>query len=46
VRLADVKAALGDKNTVIFDVRSPAMYCGDAGPTKRRGHIPGAINRP
>jgi thiosulfate/3-mercaptopyruvate sulfurtransferase len=46
VRLADVKAALGDKKTVILDVRSPAMYSGDAGPTTRRGHIPGAINRP
>ena len=45
-RLADVKAALGDKKTVILDVRSPAMYSGDAGYTKRRGHIPGAINRP
>jgi len=46
VRLADVKAALGDKKTVIIDVRSPAMYSGDAGYSKRRGHIPGAINRP
>jgi len=46
VRLADVKAALGDKKTVILDVRSPAMFSGDAGYTKRRGHIPGAINRP
>jgi thiosulfate/3-mercaptopyruvate sulfurtransferase len=46
VRLADVKAALGDKKTVLLDVRSPAMYSGDAGYTKRRGHIPGAINRP
>jgi thiosulfate/3-mercaptopyruvate sulfurtransferase len=45
-RLADVKAALGDKKTVILDVRSPAMFSGDAGYTKRRGHIPGAINRP
>ena len=46
VRLADVKAALGDKKTILLDVRSPAMYSGDAGYTKRRGHIPGAINRP
>lgn len=46
VRLADVKAALGDKNTVLLDVRGPAMFSGDAGYTKRRGHIPGAINRP
>lgn len=45
-RLADVKAALGDKKTVILDVRSPAMYSGEAGYNKRRGHIPGAINRP
>ncbi len=45
-RLADVKAALGDKKTVLLDVRSPAMYSGAAGYTKRRGHIPGAINRP
>jgi thiosulfate/3-mercaptopyruvate sulfurtransferase len=46
VRLADVKAALGDKKTVLLDVRSPAMYGGDAGYGTRRGHIPGAINRP
>jgi len=46
VRLADVRAALGDKKTVILDVRSPGMYSGDAGYAKRRGHIPGAINRP
>jgi thiosulfate/3-mercaptopyruvate sulfurtransferase len=46
VRLTDVKAALGDKKTVLLDVRSPAMYSGEAGYTKRRGHIPGAINRP
>jgi len=45
-RLADVKAALGDKKTVILDVRSPAMYSGEAGYNKRRGHIPGSINRP
>jgi len=45
-RLADVKAALGDRKTVILDVRSPAMYSGDAGYTKRLGHIPGAVNRP
>jgi thiosulfate/3-mercaptopyruvate sulfurtransferase len=46
VGLADVKAALGDKKTVLLDVRSPAMYSGEAGYTKRLGHIPGAINRP
>jgi thiosulfate/3-mercaptopyruvate sulfurtransferase len=45
-RLADVKAALGNEKTVILDVRSPSMYSGDAGYTKRLGHIPGAINRP
>lgn len=45
-RLSDVKAALGDKKTVILDVRSPAMFSGDAGYNKRRGHIPGSINRP
>jgi len=45
-KLADVKAALGDKNTVILDVRSPAAYKGEAGSAKRRGHVPGAINRP
>ena len=45
-RLSDVKAALGDKKTVILDVRSPAMFGGDAGYNKRRGHIPGSINRP
>ncbi|HTW91608.1 MAG TPA: sulfurtransferase [bacterium] len=46
VSMTDVKAALGDKKTVILDVRGPAMFSGDAGYTKRRGHIPGAINRP
>ncbi len=45
-RLADVKAALGDKKTVLLDVRSPVMFSGEAGYTKRRGHIPGAVNRP
>jgi thiosulfate/3-mercaptopyruvate sulfurtransferase len=44
--LADVKAAVKDKKAVILDVRSPAMYLGTKGTTKRRGHIPGAINRP
>ncbi len=46
VSMADVKAALGDKKTVILDVRSPAQFSGEAGFNKRRGHIPGAINRP
>ena len=45
-RLADVRNALGDSQTVILDVRSPTMFSGDAGYTKRNGHIPGAINRP
>jgi thiosulfate/3-mercaptopyruvate sulfurtransferase len=44
--LADVKAALWDKKTVILDVRSPAMYKGEAGYWARLGHIPGAVNRP
>jgi len=44
--LAQVRAAVRDKNALILDVRSPAAYNGKAGSTKRRGHIPGAINRP
>jgi thiosulfate/3-mercaptopyruvate sulfurtransferase len=45
-RLAEVKAALGDKKTILLDVRSPVMFSGEAGYTKRYGHIPGAVNRP
>ena len=44
--LSQVEAAVKDKKAVILDVRSPAMYQGIKGFTKRRGHIPGAINRP
>jgi len=43
--LDDVKAAIDDGNTVIWDVRSPEEHAGaDDRPNKRHGHIPGAVN--
>lgn len=42
--LDEVKAALDDTNTVILDVRPVALYTGEQGASKRKGHIAGAIN--
>ena len=43
-----MKAALGQPNIVIVDVRTPQEYNGKIAPfkEKRKGHIPGAINLP
>jgi thiosulfate/3-mercaptopyruvate sulfurtransferase len=42
-RKDDVKAAIDDKDTVIWDVRETAEFEGtDNRPNKRHGHIPGA----
>ena len=43
--LEDVKKALGRKDVVILDARTPELYEGKAGPWKRLGHIKGAVNR-
>ena len=41
----EVKAAIEDPNTVIWDVRSAAENAGtDDRPNKRHGHIPGAVH--
>jgi len=41
----DVRAAIEDPNTVIWDVRSTAENAGsDERPNRRHGHIPGAVH--
>ncbi|MEX0683640.1 MAG: sulfurtransferase [Dehalococcoidia bacterium] len=41
----DVRAAIDDPNTVIWDVRAPGEYTGeDQRANKRGGHIPNAVN--
>lgn len=41
----DILAAQQDAMTVV-DVRTPEEYAGQASRTKRKGHIPGALNHP
>ncbi len=40
----DVLAAIGDREQLIWDVRSPAEYRGEKSGSRRAGHIPGAVN--
>lgn len=40
----DVATAMGDPDTVIWDVRSPAEYRGEKSGSRRAGHIPTAVN--
>lgn len=42
--LDDVVAAIGDPDSIILDVRTPAEYLGLRETATRDGHIPGAIN--
>jgi len=42
--LAEVKAAVADRRSVLVDARSPEQFAGEAGAQMRRGHIPGAVN--
>jgi thiosulfate/3-mercaptopyruvate sulfurtransferase len=43
--LDEVRSAIDDPRTVIWDVRAPAEHSGeDARANKRGGHIPGAVN--
>ncbi|MGH2442321.1 MAG: sulfurtransferase, partial [Chloroflexota bacterium] len=42
--LDEVRKAIGDANSVILDVRSPAEYLGLQIVAYKNGHIPGAIN--
>jgi thiosulfate/3-mercaptopyruvate sulfurtransferase len=42
--LEDVLEAIGDPDSVILDVRSPAEYLGLQPTAERNGHIPGAVN--
>ncbi|MGI9326247.1 MAG: rhodanese-like domain-containing protein [Pseudomonadales bacterium] len=42
--LADVRHALDDSDTQIWDVRSAEEYAGTRSASARAGHIPGAIN--
>ncbi|MDD7805377.1 MAG: rhodanese-like domain-containing protein [Endozoicomonas sp. (ex Botrylloides leachii)] len=39
-----IEANLNSPDTVIWDARSPAEYCGEQIFARRGGHIPGAIN--
>jgi len=40
----EVLAALGDPDTMIWDVRSAEEYRGERSGSRRAGHIPGAVN--
>jgi thiosulfate/3-mercaptopyruvate sulfurtransferase len=42
--LDDVQEAIGDPDSIILDVRSPAEYLGLQVQAARGGHIPGAVN--
>ena len=43
---ADVRAAIGDPNVMLVDLRSPPEFHGEIGRGKRKGRIPGARNVP
>lgn len=43
-QLADVRAAIGDPEQLIWDARSPEEYRGEKSGARRAGHIPGARN--
>lgn len=45
-RSADQVLALLGTETRLMDVRTPAEYNGQASRAQRKGHIPGAVNRP
>lgn len=40
----ELRQAIGDENSIILDVRSPAEYLGLQRGAARNGHIPGAVN--
>jgi thiosulfate/3-mercaptopyruvate sulfurtransferase len=42
----DVKQLIGSQSVQLIDARTPAEYSGQAGASRRLGHIPGAINVP
>jgi thiosulfate/3-mercaptopyruvate sulfurtransferase len=42
----EVRAAIGDPNVVLVDLRSPSEFRGDIGRGNRKGRIPGACNVP
>jgi thiosulfate/3-mercaptopyruvate sulfurtransferase len=42
--MEDVKKAISTGAAVLLDVRPPALYTGEQGAWKRKGHIKGAIN--
>lgn len=46
VTSADVRELLGSPQTQLLDARPPAEFLGREGPSRRLGHIPGAINVP
>jgi thiosulfate/3-mercaptopyruvate sulfurtransferase len=41
-RMSEVKEVVADGGAVLLDVRPLALYTGEQGPWKRKGHIPGA----
>lgn len=42
--IPDVLAAIGDRDSVIWDARSAAEFRGERSGSRRAGHIPGAVN--
>jgi thiosulfate/3-mercaptopyruvate sulfurtransferase len=40
--MSEVKEVVADGGAVLLDVRPLALYTGEQGPWKRKGHIPGA----
>lgn len=43
--LDEMKQAVDERTAVVLDVRPPALYSGEKGLWKRKGHIKGAVNR-
>ena len=42
----EVRNAIGAPGTQLLDARTPSEFSGQVGPSKRLGHIPGALNVP
>ena len=43
---SDVRGLVGSAGTQLLDARTPSEFAGQAGTTRRLGHIPGAVNLP
>ncbi len=42
----DLRQLLGSPQVQLLDARTPSEFAGHAGPTRRLGHVPGALNVP